>query len=185
HCRHNVFPFDQAAGLDGRYSPGVRPLIALASTLAPFRQAADDVLARLAGLHVSASSCRRVTEAAGRALHERHQAGQAVVPPAPDRWDLRLVDELGRRQSEKVLYLGVDAFAVPIVTHAGQTTEWRMLYVGLLYDPAKRHTVYVSDYDLDAVASLLRRYAVGLGLGRDRGVAVVALTDGGRGLETA
>ena len=31
-----------------------------------------------------------------------------------------------------------------------------MRYVGLLYDPRKEHTVYVTDYDFEAVAARLR-----------------------------
>jgi hypothetical protein len=185
HCGHTRFPFDDIAALQGRYSPAVRSLIALAGTLLPFRQAADDLLSRLAGLNVSASSCRRLTEQAGRDLRDLQRAGETFVPVQPASWDLRLVDDKGRRLAEQVLYLGVDAFAVPTRLHGGQTTAWRMLYVGLLYDPAKQHTVYLSDYDLNTLTALLRRYAVALGLGREPSVTVVALMDGGNGLEGA
>jgi hypothetical protein len=142
-------------------------------------------MGRFAGLNVSASSCRRVTEAAGRELVDRHQAGEAFGPGRPAPWDLRLVDEDGRRLPEKALYLGVDAFAVRTRTHGGLTTESKMQYVGLLYDPAKEHTVYVCEYDLATLVAVLRRYAVRLGLGKDPAVTVVALTDGGNGLEQA
>ncbi len=145
HCTSSVFPSDEAAGLDGRYSPAVRPLIALAGTLAPFRTGAEDLLERMAGLRLSTSSCRRVTEQTGRDLADRHQAGEAFVPDQPKPWDLRLLDDKGQRLPEKVLYLGVDAFAVRTRTHGGLTTEWKMQYVGLLYDPAKEHTIYVSE----------------------------------------
>jgi hypothetical protein len=142
-------------------------------------------MGRFAGLDVSASSCRRVTEAAGRELVDRHRAGEAFCPERPAPWDLRLVDEGGRRLPEKVLYLGLDAFAVRTRAHGGLTTEPRMQYVGLLYDPAKQHTVYVCEYDLAALVAALRRYAVRLGLGKDPAVTVVAITDGGNGLEQA
>ena len=56
-----------------------------------------------------------------------------------------------------------------------------MLYVGLLYDPRKQHTVYVTDYDFEAVAARLRGYAVACGLGA--AAVQVAITDGGNGLE--
>ncbi len=185
HCTASRFPYDEAAGLDGRYSPAVRPLVALAGTLAPFRVGADDLLGRFAGLKVSPSSCRRVTEQAGQELVAQHQDGQAFCPQQRLPWDLRLVDDNGQRLPQKVLYVGVDAFAVRVRTHGGLTTEWKMQYVGLLYDPAKKHTVYVSDYDLDTLAAVLRRYAIVLGLGQDQTVTVVALTDGGHGLEKA
>jgi hypothetical protein len=64
HCRHGLCPWDRDLGLgDDRLSPDARPLVALAGTLAPFRRA-EDAQRRLAGLQVSASTCRRVTEAA-------------------------------------------------------------------------------------------------------------------------
>jgi hypothetical protein len=184
-CTTSCFPYDEAAGLDGRYSPAVRPLIALAGTLAPFRTGAEDILDRFAGLNVSASSCRRVTEQAGRELVEQHQAGVAFCPLRVVPWDLRLVTEDGKRLPDKVWYLGVDAFAVRTRTHGGLTTEYKMLYTGLLYDPAKKHTVYLTERDLDKLVALLRQYAVGLGLGQDGTVIVVAVTDGGNGLEQA
>jgi len=184
HCGFCRFPFDEVAHLDGRYSPGVRPLIALTGALVPFRQA-KDLLERLAGLKLSTSSCRRLTERLGQELQERHRGGETFVPPKPASWDLRLPDDKGRRLSEQVLYVGVDAFAVPTRIHAGLTTAWKMMYVGLLYDPVKEHTVYLSDYDLDHLAASLRRYAVALGLGQDPSLTVVALMDGGNGLESA
>jgi hypothetical protein len=184
-CATGCFPYDESAGLEGRYSPAVRPLIALAGTLAPFRTGAEDILDRFAGLDVSASSCRRVTEAAGRELVEQHQAGVAFCPQRVVPWDLRLVDEDGKRLPDKVLYLGVDAFAVRTRTHGGLTTEHKMLYVGLLYDPAKKHTVYLTERDLDKLVAALRRYAVGLGLGQEGTVTMVALMDGGNGLVEA
>lgn len=185
HCSDSRFPFDETSGLEGRYSPAVKPLIALAGALAPFRQAADDLLGRFAALTVSPSSCRRVTEQAGRALLDQQQQGAAFCPPAPQPWDLRLADEFGRRLPEQVLYLGVDAFAVRTRTHGGLTTEFRMQYVGLLYDPVKNHTVYACAYDLDTLVGVLRSYAVALGLVKDGQALVVAISDGGQGLEQA
>ncbi len=185
HCTTACFPYDDSAGLDGRYSPAVRPLIALAGTLAPFRTGANDILERFAGLDVSASSCRRVTEAAGRELVAQHQAGVAFCPQRVVPWDLRLVDANDQRLPDKVLYLGVDAFSVRVRTHGGLTTEGKMLYTGLLYDPAKKHTIYLTERNLDQLVASLRRYAVGLGLGQDGSATVVALTDGGNGLEAA
>jgi hypothetical protein len=52
-------------------------LVALAGTLAPFKQG-EDVLRRLAGLQVSASTCRRVTLSAGDRLRQQH--GGAAGP---------------------------------------------------------------------------------------------------------
>jgi len=139
------------------------------------------VLRRLAGLRVSASTCRRVTEAAGDRLRARHAGGAAVLPGRPARWDFSLPRRDGRSFPGTVAYLGLDAFAVATRPAKGKGVEWRMLYVGLLYDPRKEHTVYVTDYDFEAVAALLRAYAVAFGLGA--AAVQVAITDGGNGLE--
>ena len=56
-----------------------------------------------------------------------------------------------------------------------------MLYVGLLYDPGQTHPLYLVDYDLEALADALRRSMIALGAGQAE--TVVALTDGGHGLE--
>jgi hypothetical protein len=74
--------------------------------------------------------------------------------------------------------VGRDAFAVP--TRAAGGVAWRMLYVGVLYDPRKQHTVYVTDYDL-AAAARLRSYAIVFRLGAAD--TLVALTDAGKGLD--
>ncbi len=58
---------------------------------------------------------------------------------------------------------------------------WRMLYVGLLYDPHKEHTVEVTDFDFEMVAARLRSYAVVFGL--NAAAVHVAIADGGNGRE--
>jgi len=166
-------------GLDGgRLSPAVQSLTALAGALEPFGRA-DDLLRRLAGLRLSASTCRRVTEGAGDALRQRHGDGEPIRAARPAAWDFTLPDRDGQSSPGTVAYLGLDAFAVP--TRRGGGVDWRMLYVGLLYDPRKEHTVYLSDFDFEVVAGWMRHYATACGLGVAE--TLVALTDGGNGLE--
>jgi hypothetical protein len=150
----------------------------LLGSLAPFATASD-LLRQVAGLHFSAATCRRRTESIGAELHERHARQQAVPLPQPPRWDLTLPDRDGRSFPGTVAYVGLDAFAVP--TRGDGEVDWKMLYVGLLYDPRKDHTLYLVDYDFEPLAGLLRQYAIALGLGRAE--TLVALTDGGNGLE--
>ncbi len=146
--------------------------------LTPFATATD-LLRQLTGLGYAAATGRRLTERVGTELQAQHAAGHVVsLSPAPD-WDFTLPDRDGRRFAGTVAYAGLDAFAVP--TRRGGGVEWKMLYVGLLYDPAKEHTLYLVDYDFERLAGVLRRYAVALGVGRAE--TVVALTDGGNGLE--
>jgi hypothetical protein len=136
-------------------------------------------LRQLTGLRFSPATCRRVTEGVGAELHARQARGQAVpLPHMPD-WDFRVPDRDGRRFAGTVAYAGLDAFAVP--TRGPGGVDWKMLYVGLLYDPGKDHTLYLVDYDFEQLAAALRCYAVALGVGRAE--TLVALTDGGNGLE--
>ena len=100
------------------------------------------------------------------------------LPQAPP-WDFSLPERDGQQFPGTVAYAGMDAFAVP--TRAAGGVDWKMLYVGLLYDPREGHTLYLADYDFERLAGALRRYAVALGLGRAE--TLVALTDGGNGLE--
>jgi hypothetical protein len=156
----------------------------LAGTLDPFRQGAD-LLKRLAGLTVSAAASRDHTEAAGQELLARHAAGEVLLPPgAPPAWDFTLPPDLdtGRSYPGTVAYLGLDSFAVRTRDATGAIVG-RMLYVGLLYDPRKHHTIYLADFDHETLAGRLRRWAIGYRLGAAE--QIVALTDGGSGLEPA
>lgn len=167
--------------MHGRYSPAAEQLVSLAGALDPFGRA-DDLLKRLAGLRVSAASCRRVTEAAGQRLADQHaDANPVPTGPTAQTWDFRLPDRDGQQFPGTVGYVGLDSFAVPIRADGG--VAWRMLYVGRLYDPAKKHAAYVSGFDHDGVAATLRSYAVASGYARAG--TVVALTDGGNGLHQA
>jgi hypothetical protein len=152
-------------------------VVTLLGALAPFAQASD-VLRRLTGLRFATATCRRLTERLGAALHAQHRQ-QAVTPPTLPDWDFTLPEREGQSFAGAVGYVGLDAFAVP--TRADGRVDWKMLYVGLLYDPGKEHTLYLVDYDFEQLAGRLRRYAVTLRFGQ--GAVVVALTDGGAGLE--
>jgi hypothetical protein len=153
-------------------------VVALLGSLVPFIPASD-ILLRVNGLHLSPETCRRITEAAGAELRDRHNRGEVVALPSLPDWDFTLPSRDGQSFPGTVAYVGLDAFAVP--TRAAGKVDWKMLYVGLLYDPGKEHTLYLADYDFEAVARQLRAYAVALGVGQAE--TLVALTDGGNGLE--
>jgi hypothetical protein len=153
-------------------------VVTLLGSLAPFATA-HDLLRQLTGVRFSTATVRRVTERVGAELQAQHARLEAVpLPQMPD-WDFSLPDRDEQSFPGTVAYAGMDAFAVP--TRGVGKVDWKMLYVGLLYDPAKDHTLYLVDYDFEQLASLLRRYAVLLGVGR--AATLVALTDGGNGLE--
>jgi hypothetical protein len=164
--------------LDGHWSPSLAPVVALLGSLTPFATASD-LLHQVNGLRYSTSSCRRLTEAVGAFLQAQHAGGQAVPLPVPPSWDFSLPQRDGQKFPGTVAYAGMDAFAVP--TRAKGQVDWKMLYVGLLYDPGKQHTLYLTDYDFERLAKTMRLYAVALGLGRAE--TLVAITDGGNGLQ--
>ena len=79
--------------------------------------------------------------------------------------------------------MGLDAFSVPMQGPASGKAEHRMLYTALLYTPAKEHARYLVDFELDALAEQVRSQARALGLARVSDL--IAVTDGGNGLEEA
>src|SRR5262249_27286296 len=176
-CPHGHFPFDQATGLHrDSLSAGARPLVCLAGTLAPFRDAAADILWRFSGLRLGASTVRRVTRAAGARLAARQNSGDIVVPAVPREWDFTI-----EGHSQTAALLGLDAFSVPIQGPKGAKAEGRMIYTAVLYTPSKEQSHYLVGFDLAEVAAQLRQAAVALGLGRAN--QLVAICDGGNGLE--
>ena len=58
-----------------------------------------------------------------------------------------------------------------------------MLYTALLYTPDKEHTRYLVDFELDALAEQVRSQARALGIAQVSDL--IAITDGGNGLEEA
>jgi len=146
--------------------------------LESFRDGADDLLGRLAGVRLSASTVRRATQQAGEQLAQRQQQGDIATPQPGLAWDFRLE---GHRHT--VAYLGLDAFSVPMQQPGGKKAEGRMLYTALLYTPDKEHSHYLVDFDLDRLAAQMRRAAIALGLGRAD--QLIALSDAGNGIEAA
>lgn len=179
-CHQGHCPFDDANDLQGDHlSRGLRPLVCLAGTLGSFRDAADDLVRRFCGLRLSASVIRLATEAAGQRLQERQRHGRIVVPQRAQPWDFTID---GQRHT--AAYVGLDAFSVPLQLSGGKKAEQhRMLYTATLYTPDKSQTHYLVDFDLDTVAAQLRAAATALGLGAAD--QLIAISDGGHGLEEA
>ena len=80
-CGTGHSPADDALALDGRYSPGAQPLVALAGVLEPFRRA-EQLLEQLAGLRVSKEACRVFTEQTGERQGEGQQPQQDELQAA-------------------------------------------------------------------------------------------------------
>ena len=177
-CRQSFLPYDEALGLIDEISPGLMPLVCLAGTLLPFADAADDLLQRFAGVRVSPSTVLRDTEGEGTRLQAQQKAGRMVEPTQPEpKWQTE------RDAGQPVAYVGLDAFSVPMQGIGAGKAEHRMLYTALLYTPGKEHTRYLIDFDLDALAEQVRWQARALGIAQVSDL--IALTDGGNGLEEA
>jgi hypothetical protein len=146
--------------------------------LESFRDGADDILRRFAGVRLSAATVRRASQEAGATLAQRQQQGQVLTAPP-----LRRADFVVEGHRPTVAYLGLDAFSVPMQQPDGGKAESRMLYTATLYTPDKKHHHYLVDFDLDRLAAQLRRAAIALGLGQAD--QVIALSDAGNGLEPA
>jgi Uncharacterised protein family (UPF0236) len=177
-CHQSYCPYDDVLGLNDSISPGLRPLVCLAGTLLPFADAAQDVLRRYANVRMSASTVLRCTEAAGERLRAQQKEGQMVQPTQPERgWTAP--PEAGQPRA----YVGLDAFSVPMQGPGAAAAAHRMLYIALLYTPDKKHTRYLVDFDLEPLAEQVRAQARAVGVTAVQDL--VAVTDGGNGLEEA
>ena len=177
-CKQSFIPYDEVLGLVDEISPGLMPLVCLAGTLLPFMDAAEDVLKRFSGVRVSASTVLRCTEGAGERLRAQQKEGRMVEPTqAEPKWTAP------RDAGQPAAYVGLDAFSVPMQGVAASKAEHRMLYTALLYTPKKEHTRYLVDFKLDALAEQVRSQARALGISQVSDL--IAVTDGGNGLEEA
>jgi hypothetical protein len=88
-----------------------------------------------------------------------------------------------RENGEPAAYVGLDAFSVPMQGAGAGPAEHRMLYTALVYTPDKKHHRYLVDFELEVLAEQLRSQVRACGL-KDVG-QLVAITDGGNGLEEA
>jgi hypothetical protein len=177
-CHQSYCPYDDVLGLGDGISPGLRPLVCLAGTLVPFADAAEDVLRRYANVRLSASTVLRCTEAAGERLRAQQKEGRMVQPTQPEPGWMA-----ARATGQPVAYVGLDAFSVPMQGPGAGPAEHRMMYTGLLYTPNKEHTRYLVDFDLESLAAQVRAQAGALGVTDVKDL--VAITDGGNGLEEA
>jgi hypothetical protein len=164
--------------LEQGLSHGLRSLVCLAGALAPFEDAAEDIVRRFAGVWLSASTVLRATEEVGQRLQTRLDNGRVPKPTVPE-----AVWEAPREGELPAAYVGVDAFSVPMQGPDGAQADHRMLYAGVLYTPDKEHSRYVVDFDLDQVVAKLRRVAAACGVGEVS--QLIAVTDGGNGIEEA
>jgi hypothetical protein len=177
-CHQSDIPYDSALGLTDEISPGFKPLVCLAGVVAPFGDAAEDILKRFTGVRLSESTVLRTTEGEGERLRAQLKSGRAIQPTQREpKWTA------AREGEQPAAYVGLDAFSVPMQGVKAMRAEHRMLYTAVLYTPKKEHTRYLVDFKLDQLVEQVRSQARGVGL---KDVSqLIAVTDGGNGLEEA
>ena len=89
---------------------------------------------------------------------------------------LGLVDEVSPGLMPLVCLAGTEMKGI-----GASQAEHRMLYTALLYTPDKGHSRYLVDFELDALAEQVRSRSLGVVRVSD----LIAITDGGNGLEEA
>ena len=183
-CHRGCFPPDAEFGLEDRQTAGARDVICLAGVLEPFEEDAHAILPRMSGLSVSPATVQRTTEAAGADVAERRAEGETFGPLAV--WDWHR-DAAGNCTA----YVGLDAVAVLQQGSGAEQAEARMSWVGSVFNPQpegekKRQRVWETRYvsglmSLAEIGAPLRRECLAVGI--SRADVIVALTDGGNGLE--
>ncbi len=184
HCKSGWFPTDAEFGIEDHQTRGAREVVSLMGVLEPFEPSARQVLPRLTGLKISASTVQRTTESVGEDVARRRADGETFGANEPWEWNL---DAAGR----PVAYVGLDATGVPQQGPRGEKLECRMPWVGLVFNPQpagqKRcqriwETRYVAGLmSLDEIGQQLRAECEAVDV--SQADVVIGLTDGGNGLE--
>jgi hypothetical protein len=184
HCKSGWFPTDAEFGIEDRQTRGAREVVSLMGVLEPFEPSARQVLPRLTGLKISASTVQRTTESVGEDVARRRGEGETFG--ANESWEWNL-DATGRL----VAYVGLDATGVPQQGPRGEKAECRMPWVGLVFNPQpagqkRRQRIWETRYvaglmSLDEIGQQLRAECEAVDV--SRADVVIGLTDGGNGLE--
>lgn len=187
-CHQGVVPWDQTLRLSPhRLTPAAEEVATLAGIQESFAKAAERTLPKLAGLRICESTVQRVTEAAGDKLGERLRAGEVLGEPTRWKWNH---DFTGKTCG----YISLDATGILMQGPNGAKVDGRMVYVGMVYNPQPRRfdeealtkpcdgSRYLAGlYTLEELGEQLRRQAGQVGM--DQVEQLIALSDGGNGLE--
>ncbi len=194
HCRScgkGTVPWDEVLDLSRQaLTPGASEVICVAGAVDSFGEAAEVVLKKLAGLHVSESTVQRTSEAAGEDIGTHLAAGKTFG--AAESWAWHRDAE-----GKTCAYISLDLTGVGIQGPQGAAAEGRMTAVGMVYNPVPedktrwaRPQGRAPQFQARYVASLggqaslgepLRRQAAQVGM--DRAQRWIALSDAGAGVE--
>jgi hypothetical protein len=194
HCRScgaGTVPWDDRLGLTRQaLSPGARELVCLAGAVDSFAEAADVVLRKLAGLHVSESTVERTSEAAGHDIGRRLAGGETFGAATPWPWHRDA-------EGKTCAYVSLDLTGLGMQGPGGVAADGRMAAVAMVYNPVPEDPArwdrprgrppgfrarYVAGLDGQAsLAEPLRRQAARVGM--DSAQRWIALSDAGAGVE--
>jgi hypothetical protein len=129
HCHRGSCPRDGLLGLrEHDLTPAADEVVCLAGLLGSFADAAEDIVARLAGLHLSESTVERSTEAAGARLRQALAEGQTFG--SPQRWAWHKDAE-----GKTVAYVLGDSTGIGMQGPDGSEADGRMANVMAIANP--------------------------------------------------
>jgi hypothetical protein len=194
HCHQGTWPWDEILRLSPeRLTPGAQEVAALHGILNSFSKAANQVMAKSAGLSLSESTVERTTEGAGQRLGTWLKEGEmfgpraSEVPEAAFKWNRDA-------EGKTCAYVGVDATGIMMQGPNGAKADGRMVDVGMIFNPQARAAdeedickpcegvrYLAGQYTLEELGPQMRRQ--GAQVGMDAAERWIALTDAGQGLE--
>lgn len=190
-CGHGVSPWDEVLGLGGsELTRGAREVVALSAACDSFAVAADVSLRKTTGLRLSASTARRVAEAAGANAGLRLLGGEVFGPRREWRWHKDA-------DMKTCAYLSIDLTGVRMQGPGAVAAEGRMMAVAMVYNPVPENSDRWANpkgraptFQARYVAGMAGQAALGAPLWRQatqvgiqHAQRWIALSDGGAGLE--
>lgn len=184
HCHEGWFPTDEELRLTETLTPAASEVVTLAGGQNAFDEAARLALPKMAGINVSASTVERTVHRVGNDLHRRRTAGETFGGKAPWKWH-------AGADGRTCGYVSLDATGVRQQADDGSRKDARMVWVGEVFNPTpthqkKRERIWNARY----VCGLMPLAEIGRQLGHearaaglDQADVLIALTDGGAGLE--
>lgn len=191
-CHRGFCPLDDTLCFhSSSFSHAVADIACLASVTNSYAQASEKILTRLSGLRISASSLEKLTETAGKQLTNSLSSDRCFGQTSPWQWHKD-------HENKTCAYVSVDATGVPMQGPKGTKADGRMVYIGMIANPApeqskywanpqsttepKCQSIYVTSLSsLEDLATMMRAQAARVGM--DRADRWLGMSDAGAGIE--